>query len=312
MSSLIIGLAFLLDLFMGDPAYSFHPVRLIGNGLITPMEKRLRRYGLATYGGGFVLLLLTAGIPVAVVLGINHLLQSWPVLYFLFNLYIIYSCLAVRDLHDHVEKVRLALEDNDLDLARKCLGAVVGRETKALEPEAVARAGVETLAENLSDGIIAPLFFAFLGGAPLVILYKAVNTMDSMVGYKNEAYRKIGFFPAKCDDLLNFIPARLSMLLILLAGTRRVKDRPAAWRITMQDRKRHASPNAGHPEAAMAAVLNLKLGGPNRYHGILVEKPFINAQGNSVTPEDIRSAWHISFAAALLALLFFTLIRLCF
>lgn len=312
MSSVTVITAFILDLLIGDPAYSFHPVRLIGNGLIKPIEKRLRRAGMATFGGGFLLLVLTAGISAGAVLGIAHLLQPYPAAYFLFNLYVIYACLAVKDLHDHVEKVRLALKAGDLDRARNCLSSIVGRETAGLDQEAVSRASVETLAENLSDGVIAPLFFAFLGGAPLVVLYKAVNTMDSMVGYKNEQYRKLGFFPAKCDDLLNWIPARLSLLFILLAGVYRVKDRRAAWRIAFRDRSRHTSPNAGHPEAAMAAILNLKLGGPNRYHGSWVEKPHIHTQGNPVTVDDIRSAWRISFVAALLALFFFALIRAFF
>ncbi len=301
-TTLLVISAFVLDLFIGDPVYGFHPVRLIGNGLITPIEKRLRLAGMATYTGGFLLFAATASISVGVVLVINRLLSPYPVLLFLFNGYLIYACLAVKDLHDHVDAVRMALAAGDLERARKRLAAIVGRETDELDAEAVARACVETLAENLSDGVIGPLFFAFLGGAPLLVLYKAVSTMDSMVGYKNEHYLRLGFFAAKCDDLLNWIPARLSLLLILLAGSRRKGNPGDRWRIALRDRHCHTSPNAGHPEAAMAAVLNLRLGGPNRYHGLLVEKPYINAEGNPVRIEDIHSAWHISFAAALLAL----------
>lgn len=305
---LVLG-AFILDLLIGDPVYGCHPVRLIGNGLIAPMEKGLRRLGMATRTGGLLLVIWTVGVSVGLVLVINRLLSPWPVAFFLFNLYLVYACLAMKDLGEHVERVRAALAAGDLEQARQRLGAIVGRETDRLDEEAVARACVETLAENLSDGVIGPLFYAFLGGAPLAVLYKAVSTMDSMVGYKNDRYLQLGCVAARCDDLLNWIPARLTLLLILAAGICGGNHPIRSFRIALRDRHCHPSPNAGHPEAAMAAVLNLRLGGPSRYHGELVEKPCLNAGGNPVRMEDISSAWRISLTAGLSALFAFTVIR---
>lgn len=305
----IIIIAFGLDLAIGDPRYAFHPVRLIGNGLITPLERILRHAGLGSRKGGLLLILGTLGVSVGSVMLISGILSVFPLAGSLFTLYLIYACLAVKDLRVHVELVNQALGAGDLPLARSRLAMIVGRETGRLDEEGIARACVETVAENLSDGIIAPLFYAFLGGAPMMILYKAVNTMDSMVGYKSEQYREFGFFPAKLDDLFNWLPARLSLILIMLAGLNPSRRWFQAWGVALRNRRNHASPNAGYPEAAMAALLNLRLGGPNHYHGQIIEKPAINAAGRRVVASDINRVLGLAFRSALLALVFLIVIR---
>lgn len=203
-----------------------------------------------------------------------------------------------------------ALEQDHIENAREYLSAIVGRETEHLDAEGIARACVETLAENFSDGIIAPLFYAFIGGAPFAIFYKAANTMDSMVGYKNERYKNFGYFPAKFDDVMNWIPARLSLFLVMLAGKKYSQNWGNAWTAALRDKHNHTSPNAAYPEAAMAGVLNLRLGGPNFYHGQRLEKPYINKSGNPVTLKHIRAAWNVTFASAIIALIVFSGVRM--
>ncbi len=292
----------MLDLLIGDPIYRFHPIRIIGNRIIAPTENLLRSLNLDGKGGGFILLIITLSLSAGSVLAVNYFLKAYFIAFIIFNIYIIYSCIAVKDLHVHVEKVMNSLEDGNIDLAREQLSRIVGRETKNLDSEAISRACVETLAENLSDGIIAPLFYAFAGGAPLAIFYKAANTMDSMVGYKNEKYINFGYFPAKFDDLMNWIPARLSFFLVLLAGKKYSHSWKDAWGLAIRDRYNHTSPNSAHPEAAMAGILDLRLGGTNYYHGEQVKKPYINRYGNPVTPDDVSKAWKITFSSAILAL----------
>lgn len=305
----LIIAAFSLDLVFGDPVYRLHPVRLIGNGLITPLESWLREKKHDTLGGGLLLLLITLAVSTGIIVLIDWVLSPFVIPAFIFQIFIIYSCLAVKDLQLHVRKVHAALSEGDIDAARAHLATIVGRETASLDEEGIARACVETLAENLSDGIIAPLLYAFIGGAPLVILYKAANTLDSMVGYKNDRFAKIGYFSARFDDLMNWVPARLSFLLLLIAGYVHVRSWRDAWRIALTNRRRHTSPNAGYPEAAMAGILNIRLGGPNRYHGQTVEKPFIHPDGAPVTPGHILMAWRHSFAATVIAMFCFSLIK---
>jgi adenosylcobinamide-phosphate synthase len=171
---------------------------------------------------------------------------------------------------------------------------------------------VETLAENFSDGIVAPLFYAMIGGAPLALLYKAVNTMDSMVGYKNDRYKDFGYYPAKLDDLLNWIPARLTWLIMLINGFRYSKQMKSSIKIAVKDRKNHSSPNAGFPEAAMAGILQVRLGGPNLYNGVMVEKPYINENGEPAETDDIGRAWKLVFSSAVLSVILFILLRIVF
>jgi adenosylcobinamide-phosphate synthase len=198
-----------------------------------------------------------------------------PLLTDLVNIVIIYTALAIRDLRTHALRVYAALVDRDLPRARQAVAMLVGRDTDHLDERGVARAAVESVAENTVDGITAPLLFAFLGGAPGAIFYKAVNTLDSTYGYKNEQYLRFGRCAARLDDLVNFLPARLTALLVPPAAVVTGLDAGGAWRIFRRDRKEHPSPNGGQIEAAMAGALRVRLGGENRYFGVPSQRPFL-------------------------------------
>src|SRR5690606_5663109 len=204
------------------------------------------------------------------------------------NVYLIYTCIAARSLNKEAMKVYYAF-DKGIEEARYKLSFIVGRDTQNLAEGEVIRADVETVAENTSDGVIAPLFYIMLLGAPGGIMYKMVNTMDSMLGYKNEKYKDLGYFPAKIDDAFNFIPARLTGVLMCLSSILRFDVR-SGIKIMMRDGKRHTSPNAGIPEAAVAGLLNIQLGGNNYYFGKLVEKPTIGDKIRNIERDDIRKA----------------------
>ncbi len=308
---LVVTAAFIIDLAIGDPVYRFHPIRLIGCNLIAPVERLLRRAGLNGKSGGLFFLLLVLLIPAGLVISVGMLLSSFKIIVFIFDIYIVYSCIATKDLWVHVRRVMKRLDEDDIVSARSELSMIVGRETESLDEQAIMRACVETLAENFSDGIIAPMMYAMAGGAPLAIFYKAANTMDSMVGYKDEKYSDFGFFPAKFDDMVNWLPARVSMCLLLAVGIFTCGiNRREAIKAAFADRRKHASPNAGHPEAAMAGLLGVRLGGPNRYHGELVVKPWLNESGAEITRVDVVRAWRITLVSAILALLLFGATRI--
>ncbi|NWK96412.1 cobalamin biosynthesis protein CobD [Sphingobium lactosutens] len=194
-----------------------------------------------------------------------------------------WPALAQRSLHDHVRPVALALEAGDLPAARTAVGAIVGRDTQALDESGVARAAIESLAESYCDGVTAPFFWLLVCGLPGVWVYKAINTADSLIGHREERWRAFGWAAARTDDLLNLIPARLSGLLLCLAGG-------GGWRILRRDARNHASPNAGWPEAAMAGALGVRLAGPIAYDGVLHPKPWIGGEGRQAGARDIRRA----------------------
>ncbi len=297
---IIVPIAVAIDFVFGDPEYRLHPIRIIGNMIIAPVEEFLFKKKLNNHLGGLLLLVLTLMFTVAPVIALNYLLKDiWP-LYFIFNIFIIYSCLSLKDLKDHALRVLDRLEADDIQGARIKLSYIVGRQTHDLDEEATARACVETVAENFSDGFVAPLFFAFIGGAPLALLYKAANTLDSSVGYKNSKYIKFGYFPAKFDDLMNWLPARISLLLIMAANSSQAGKGKTAWKKAFSQRLKHTSPNAGHPEAAMAAVLDVKLGGPGYYGSKLIEKDYINETGRPVKKTDIAKAIAVVYCAGFL------------
>ena len=221
-----------------------------------------------------------------------------------------WQALAVRDLKAEALRVQRALENESLDAARQAVSRIVGRDTAQLTEAGVARAAVETVAENFSDGVIAPLLYMLLGGAPLALCYKSVNTMDSMVGYKNARYLHFGRVPAKLDDAANYIPARLSALLLIAAAKLCGEDAASAYRIWKRDRRRHASPNSAQCEAAMAGALGLRLCGPAAYFGEMVSKPWIGDQRREIVPGDISRACRMEYAGAVLGLAVMGLIRL--
>lgn len=310
LSALLLG--FLLDLALGDPRWLYHPIRLVGH-LITGTERVLRGLFPETKKGelaaGALLVLVVAGIttaaPALILYGAGKLNQG-----LLFALYTLFSyqILATRSLKDESMKVYRALKAQDLKGARQAVSMIVGRDTQELDQEGVAKAAIETVAENTSDGIIAPLLFLALGGPVLGFFYKSINTMDSMVGYKNEKYLYFGRAAAKLDDVVNYLPARLSALLMIAATVFTPFDTKNAWRIYRRDHANHASPNSAHTEAVMAGALGLQLAGNACYFGKLYEKPTIGDIIKKVEAEDIRRANVLLYATALLTMVLVVLL----
>jgi adenosylcobinamide-phosphate synthase len=276
-------LAYLLDLLLGDPPTWPHPVKLLGR-IIQYWESVLYQ---PRVWPGALFWLAVMGTTLILVFGvmlIMALLPPWLALVVL--VYCLYAGLATGSLHRESLQVETALSAGDLTAARERLAMIVGRETGRLGPEEIRRAVVETVAENLADGVVAPMFFTLALGLPGLYFYKAANTMDSMVGYKNYWYAHFGKVAARADDVLNFIPARVTALLMILAAVLLKLDWRGAVRVLWRDRGKAASPNAGWPEAAMAGALGVRLGGPSTYFGRQVEKPFI---GEPTQPLDQES-----------------------
>ena len=304
---------FLLDFIFGDPVWLYHPVRVIGN-FISFGEKTLRKIFRKTPGGelaaGAVLWFLTAGlsflIPFAVLAGAQML---HPVLRFLIESFWCYQILAARCLVNESGKVYDRLKENDLPGAKKAVSMIVGRDTENLTVEGVTKAAVETVAENTSDGVTAPLLFLILGGAPLGFLYKAVNTMDSMLGYKNEKYLYFGRFPARMDDVFNYIPSRTTALLMTAAAFLTGMDGKNAWKIYLRDRRKHASPNAAQTEAVCAGALRVRLAGDAVYFGKLYKKEYLGDSLRPIEAEDIRRAGRLMYVTAVLMLIIFGVLK---
>lgn len=299
----------ILDWLMGDPYWLFHPVRFMGN-MISALEARLRRLfpeHLLLAGGvlaGFMCLFWTL-IPVLGFLGIYRGLLSFGIqrhwIYiclFVLESFFCGQLLAARSLQTESMKVYSALKEGDIEKARKAVSMIVGRDTAVLDRDGIARAAVETVAENTSDGVIAPFFFMAVFGPAGGFFYKAVNTMDSMVGYKNETYLLFGRAAAKMDDAVNWLPARLSgMLLTAAAWLLPGMDGKNAWRIFKRDRFNHASPNSAQGEAACAGALHLRLAGDAWYFGTLYKKPYIGDDDRPIRPDDIKGVCSLMFGA---------------
>jgi adenosylcobinamide-phosphate synthase len=313
-----------LDLLLGDPPWLPHPVRAIGR-LCAWSEKLTRSMFTNLYLAGMTtvfIVLSTTGVMVLLLLQAASSLS--PYFGVMIAIILLYTTIATRDLLHHSNAVYEQLQPHgSLAKAREAIAQIVGRDTNDLTAAGITKACVETVAENMVDGITAPLFFAVVSSlaAPLVnmtpiecsvigaFLYKAVNTMDSMIGYKNEKYRHFGKFAAKLDDAVNFLPARLSGLCVIIAAFFLKLDYREAARVFFRDRLHHASPNSGHTEAATAGALGLRLGGPSSYFGKIVEKPFIGDGLRDPVPEDIQKANRLMLTGSFIFILFLTGLR---
>lgn len=304
---LVILLGVLLDLLLGDPKCIYHPVRGIGKlieGLETLIRKGFPKNRKGEFLGGLLLVLLVCGVSFGIPVVLLQLCDRiWKPAGFLLESFWCFRLLAMRSLRTESRKVYDRLVNGTLEEARYAVSMIVGRDTINLTPQEVAKAAVETVAENSSDGVIAPLFYIALGGVPLMFFYKAVNTMDSMIGYKNESYLFFGRCAARLDDLVNFVPARISGLLMAAAAFPAGLDGKNAFRIFFRDRRKHASPNSAQTEAAMAGALRVQLAGNAYYFGKLVEKPVIGDPLRQIEPEDILRANRLLYWTGGLAVL---------
>ena len=303
MTSGLLLAILILDLLLGDPHGWPHPIVWIGR-LIETVEVRLRETQLKKRLAGVVLVMVVVGltaVSLAFALRVAAVFGDW--LAWLLALWVGWSCLALRSLHRESRAVIDELERGDLVAARQALSMIVGRETAQLDEEAILKATLETVAENASDGVIAPIFYLLLGGPVLGLVYKAASTLDSMVVYINEKYREFGWAGARLDDILNYIPARLTGCLFVAAAFPLKLNGYGALQVMLRDAGKHASPNAGWPEAAAAGALNLQLGGPAVYFGQTVAKPCFGDAGERVTSKHYRQLIKLLYLATLFAVL---------
>ncbi len=300
---------FILDSVIGDPYNIPHPIRLIGR-LIAGLEKAVRRRFKNLRLGGALLALTVIAVSTALPLAL--LLVCYRVNIVLGAVAESVLCcymLAARCLCRESMKVCRAAESGDIEEARRAVSMIVGRDTAVLDRDGIIRAAVETVAENTSDGVTAPLFYMGLGGAVGAFFYKSVNTMDSMIGYKNEKYADIGWFAAKLDDVLNFIPSRLTALLMAAAAPVLGLDGRGALRIWRRDRRKHASPNSAQTESACAGALHVRLAGDAWYFGKLHKKPYIGDDDRPIESGDIRRANRLMYGASVMMLVIAAALR---
>lgn len=312
--TIAIVAGFVLDLIFGDPRWLYHPVRLIGH-LISGTERIIRnclpanKTGERIGGGILVLVVVTVstGVP-AVILSVAYK-YFWQLGLALESFWC-YQILSTKSLKVESDRVYIALKDKGLEAGRKAVSMIVGRDTQNLTEEGVTKAAVETVAENTSDGVIAPLFYMLIGGAVLGFTYKAINTMDSMVGYKNDKYQWFGTAAAKLDDVVNFIPARVSAVLMILAAYLTGMDGKNAACIFRRDRFNHKSPNSAQTEAVMAGALDVQLAGDAWYFGKLHKKPTIGDPVREMELLDIRRSHKLLYGTAMLGLILGIILRI--
>ena len=299
-------LGFLLDCLLGDPRTIPHPVVCMGK-LISWLEKAFRalfpktRLGENLAGG--CIWLVTVAVSFLIPWGLLKLAgMVSPWLRLLLQAIFCWQVLAAKSLRQESMKVYEALKTGTIEDARHAVSMIVGRDTQALDADAVTRAAVETVAENCSDGVIAPMLYFALGGGPLAFAYKAVNTMDSMLGYVEPPYQNVGLVPARMDDVCNYLPARISGIMMLLAGGLLGLNFRNGWKIFLRDRYNHASPNSAQTESVCAGLLGLRLAGDAWYHGVLHKKKYIGDALRPITPEDIPLSDRLMYATAVLTL----------
>ena len=309
---------FLLDCIFGDPVWMYHPIRVIGN-LISVLEKELRKLLCSRIPAseqekknrrevlaGGILWILTVSlsflVPAVLLFAAG---KVHPAVRFLLETFWCYQIFAARCLVGESKKVYQKLKEDDLPGARRAVSMIVGRDTENLTAEGVTKAAVETVAENTSDGVTAPLLFLLIGGAPLGFLYKAVNTMDSMLGYKNEKYLYFGRIPAKMDDVFNYIPARLTAWFMVAAAFLTGMDGKNAWKIYLRDKRKHASPNSAQSESVCAGALDVQLAGDAVYFGKVYKKDYIGDAIRKIEPEDILRAGKLMYMTTILMMVVF-------
>ncbi|SKC75721.1 adenosylcobinamide-phosphate synthase CbiB [Maledivibacter halophilus] len=308
----LIFIGYCLDLLFGDPNWIPHPIRFIGKGIskfenyirkIFSQESKLKSGGILLAIGIIGATYLITFSTLFILNRIDHRLGK------VVQIFMIFQILASNSLAKESRKVYYPLMEGNIFKARKFLSYIVGRDTNNLHKQEITRATVETIAENISDGIIAPLLYIFIGGAPLGMAYKAVNTLDSMVGYKNDKYKDLGWASAKIDDIVNFIPARITGLLIVLSTVFLRYDIKNSIKILLRDKKEHSSPNAGYPEAAVAGALNIRLGGTSIYFGKSVYKPTIGDDLRNIEIEDINRTIKIMYVTSFLGVCLLGIIK---
>ena len=308
MIELTIG--FILDIIIGDPNNPFHPVR--GIGYIASKLEIMFRSILKKYLklAGLMVWIFTVTLTFIITFGIINIAKKFNIYFgIIFEGILIYFCIASKGLVVEGYNVIKFLLADDLEGARKQLSFIVGRDTASLNKQGIIKAVVETIAENMADGIIAPLLYAGIFGAPLAFAYKAVNTLDSMFGYKNDKYIDFGYFPAKLDDVFNYIPARITGILIVITAAILRYDYKNSYRIYKRDRYNHTSPNSAHPEAAIAGTLGVQLGGANYYFGKLVEKPTIGDKLKEIQIEDVYKTAKVLYLSSFMGFIIALVLR---
>ena len=312
-------MGWVLDLILGDPQWMPHPVVGFGK-MIALGEKQLNKGSHRKLKGALLAIFLVALVFVVIFILDQQLSNLNALLSIVFRTLIIFWCLAGTTLIREVRQTFLAV-DRSLEEGRKQVARIVGRDTTQLSAQEIRTAALETLAENLSDGVIAPLFWLAIGGVPGMLTYKMVNTLDSMIGYKTDRYRDFGCFAARLDDVANYLPARITAFLMIVPKLMTINTHHGSKLFTFhfslftfvhENGRRHASPNSGYPEAALAGILNCRFGGPHTYFGQLFDKPYIGENDRLLTTDDMHVAIRINRMAECIALLFIVFIYLIF
>ncbi|GKU23773.1 adenosylcobinamide-phosphate synthase CbiB [Clostridium folliculivorans] len=307
-----ICIALIVDFILGDPYWFPHPVRLIGKyiSMFQNLIKKMELKDMTLKFAGIVLTFTTVMLCFGVTYFILEISKSVSIyLYIVVNIFIMWTTIAAKCLASEGLKIYRILKQGNIVEARKQLSYIVGRDTENLNEKQIAKAVIETISENCSDGIIAPLFYLFIGGAPLAMAYKAVNTLDSMVGYKEGMFLNFGWASAKFDDIVNFIPARITGIMMVAAAFILRYDYKNSAIIFMKDRKKHSSPNSAHPEAAVAGALGIELGGTNYYFGKPVEKPTIGFNKEDLQVDYIKDSIKLMYGSYILSTAAFFVIK---
>ena len=304
-----IWIAYVLDLIFGDPQNIIHPVQIIGK-IIDIGEKSLleKKYKSDRKYKFFVGMILNITV-ISLTYGITYLIRRTSensIIFTVAEIYLMYTVFSINSLAREGNRVYNILKEGNIERARKDLSYLVSRDTETMDEKMIIRSTMETISENTVDGIVAPMLYMFLGGLPLSMTYKAINTFDSMVGYKNEKYMDFGKFSAKLDDVANFIPARITGIFIILASMILGYNGKEAWRIFFRDRKNHSSPNSAHSEASVAGALGVQFGGRVSYFGKEVDKPVIGDKTKDFELEDIKKNIKIMYATSFLSLVLFS------